>query len=95
MATITLTKSQKKIEVESGKILMQALLEAEVPVASSCNGDGVCAKCKLVIVQGAHGLSAENETEAFLREKFDLKKSERISCQTQVLKDVEVDAAYW
>lgn len=88
-------KHRPEIHVESGTNLMKALLAAEVPVASSCNGDGVCAKCRLQIHQGMANLSPMNDTEKFLKEKFQLKSNQRISCQTSVLGDVEVDASYW
>lgn len=95
MATITLFKTGRKIEALEGASLMKSLLAAKVPVASSCNGDGVCAKCKVQVIEGALGLSAANETEVFLSEKASLKKNERISCQTLVLSNVVVDAGYW
>jgi 2Fe-2S ferredoxin len=95
MPFISCKKTALKIEVPVGTTLMKALLGAGVPVASSCNGDGVCAKCRLQIVSGDNQLSKMGEVESFLQEKFQLKKGERISCQTQVLGDVEVDATYW
>ncbi len=95
MATITLVKSGRKIEALAGSSLMKSLLAAGVPVASSCHGDGVCAKCRVQILEGAENLSLRNETEVFLAEKASLKKNERISCQVEVLSDVVVDASYW
>ncbi len=88
-------KHRPAIQVIPGANLMKSLLGAEVPVASSCNGDGVCAKCRLTITVGEKNLSAPNDTEKFLKEKFQLKAHQRISCQTFVLDDVEVDAGYW
>jgi len=83
------------LKVIPGVNLMKALLEAEVPVASSCHGDGVCAKCRLKVTKGAENLSQPNETEVFLLDKFQLPADHRISCQTFVLGDIEVDAGYW
>lgn len=74
---------------------MKALLEAEIPVASSCDGDGVCAKCKITILAGQENLSLPNDTEIFLKEANSLPEDSRISCQTEVLGDVIVDASYW
>ena len=78
-----------------GANLMKALLQAGLPVASSCDGDGVCAKCKIVIVEGAENLSAENETEIFLKETNNIPNHSRISCQTEILGDVVIDTTYW
>ncbi|MGZ5280506.1 MAG: 2Fe-2S iron-sulfur cluster-binding protein [Pseudobdellovibrionaceae bacterium] len=96
MPVISFTKKHRSdLQVSVGANLMKSLLSAEVPVASSCNADGVCAKCRLQITKGLQNLSAPNETELFLKEKFQLKSNQRISCQTFVLGDVEVDASYW
>lgn len=88
-------KHRQPVTARSGEVLMKALLAQSVPVASSCHGDGVCGKCRLRITDGAMNLSPETELESFLREKYSLKADERISCQTQVLGPVEVDASYW
>ncbi|KYG67032.1 hypothetical protein AZI86_08430 [Bdellovibrio bacteriovorus] len=83
------------IEVPLNTNLMKALLQADLPVASSCDGDGVCAKCKIIIVEGAENLSRENATEIFLKESNNIPPQARISCQTGVLGDIVIDATYW
>jgi len=74
---------------------MQALLDGGLPVASSCSGDGVCAKCKIEILEGMENLSPENETESFLRESKGIPKGQRVSCQVQVLGDITINTTYW
>jgi 2Fe-2S ferredoxin len=74
---------------------MQALLDGGLPVASSCGGDGVCSKCAIQIVTGATNLSPQNETEKFLRERHELAKDVRVSCQTTIFGDITVDTPYW
>lgn len=95
MPKISFKKSFPAVEVAAGANLMSALLKAGRPVASSCNGDGVCAKCRVEVTAGAENLSAPNRTELFLRERENLPAGLRISCQTKVLADVEVDTSYW
>lgn len=74
---------------------MQALLSAGLPVASSCRGDGVCAKCRIEIIEGKENLTPEGDRESFLRERHDIPRAERVSCQVQVLGDLLVDTSYW
>ena len=95
MPLISFIKNKAPLEVPAGANLMKSLLDAGLPVASSCDGDGVCAKCKIQILQGSENLSKENETEQFLKEKNNLATNVRISCQTVVLGDITVDATYW
>ncbi|MFV3407414.1 2Fe-2S iron-sulfur cluster-binding protein [Bdellovibrio bacteriovorus] len=95
MPVISFKKNMPAVEVPADTVLMTALLDAGLPVASSCDGDGVCAKCKIIIVEGKENLSAENDTENFLREKNGLSSDVRISCQTRIQGNITVDATYW
>jgi ferredoxin, 2Fe-2S len=95
MPKIKFIKNKPEFEVPAGSNLMKSLLDHGLPVASSCNGDGVCSKCRLKIISGAENLSEPNETELILKEQNDIGKDFRISCQTEVLGDVTVDASYW
>ncbi len=87
--------NRSSIQVEKGTLLMKALLENGIPIASSCGGDGVCRKCVLKIVKGAENLPAPHELEEHLIERDSLAKDQRISCQVAVNGDITVDAPYW
>jgi 2Fe-2S ferredoxin len=95
MPTIRFRKPRPDLVVEEGANLMKALLAGGLPVASSCRGDGVCAKCRIEIVDGRKNLNPENELEKFLRERHQVEKDQRISCQTTVHGDITVDTSYW
>ena len=95
MPTITLHKSGRAISVAMGENLMQALLAAQIPVASSCHGDGVCAKCRVKIISSPSHLTANTRLETELRLKHQIPANERLACQADVLGDVTVDTDYW
>jgi 2Fe-2S ferredoxin len=95
MPMIRFKKNRPEMEVAAGSNLMRSLLRAGLPVASSCNSEGVCAKCGIRILEGMENLSAPNATEAFLKEKNNIRPDFRISCQTLVLGDILIDAGYW
>ncbi len=95
MPTIFFSDGASPIVLPQPTNLMQALLAAGKPVASSCKGDGVCGRCIIQILSGAENLSPKNATELFLYEKYRLRADQRISCQTEVLGDVKVHASYW
>lgn len=93
---ISFTKPHlQSFEAEGETNLMKALVEAGRPVASSCRGEGVCAKCKITVVSGADQLSVPNDLELFLKERENLGPQERISCQCVLLGDVQLDTKYW
>lgn len=74
---------------------MQALLDAGLPVASSCLGDGVCGRCRVQVLEGLQNLSPINTTEEILRGRLRLARDVRISCQTTVQGDITIDTSYW
>lgn len=95
MMEIKFSKSRKSIFCHEHENLMKVLLENSVPVASSCHGEGVCGKCKIRIVNGAENLSKSTGLEEFLVEKYNLEKNFRISCQTLIQGNIEIDTSYW
>jgi 2Fe-2S ferredoxin len=95
MPFIRFAKNYPEIEVEHGAVLMDSLLKAGLPVASSCHGDGVCAKCRIIVLEGLENLSKANPIEQMLRDRLRIPANVRISCQTQVLGDIRIDTSYW
>lgn len=79
------------LEVPLGANLMKALQDNGIPVASSCGGEAVCAKCRLSVEPAGE----PSEEEEFLLKKFKLSSPLRISCQVYVLTDLKVSASYW
>ena len=92
---IKFAKNRLPIAAVPGATLMQTLLDAGIAVASSCRGDGVCAKCRIQVIEGHENLTTPQATEIFLKDRHSLEKHERVSCQVQVLGDITVDAPYW
>jgi 2Fe-2S ferredoxin len=95
MPTIRFLRNRPSIEVQEGANLMKTLLNAHLPVASSCHGDGICGRCRIVIVEGRDHLSPINAAEEILRDRLKIPADVRISCQTQVFGDITIDASYW
>ncbi len=95
MPKIHFLKSRPSLEVSQGAPLMQALLDHGLPVASSCGGDGVCAKCRIEVIEGQKNLSPEGTKEAILREKHIFTKNERVSCQVTINGDIKINTSYW
>ena len=82
------------IDVNSKDPLMEQLIAAGIPVASSCGGDGICGKCAMRV------FSSGPLPEASLLEKKTLEKNqtqpgERLSCQLYVSKNLMVETNYW
>jgi len=85
--TITFYHPQEnKIEVNKGRDLLSAAIEAGLHIHSSCGGDGVCGRCKVYIKKGA--IKTEPSGRISLEER---KKGCVLACQTTVHSDVEVN----
>ena len=95
MPVIRFAKNFPERTVATGANLMEELLLAGLPVASSCHGDGICGKCRVRVIAGAENLSKIGSLEQLVRDRLKVPKEFRISCQTQVLGDIEVDTTYW
>jgi 2Fe-2S ferredoxin len=95
MPFIRFVKPRPPIEVEVGANLMQSLLAAGLPVASSCRGDGVCGKCRLFVDATPGAVLKESDLEISLRERHSIPAGFRVSCQLVILGDITVDATYW
>jgi len=49
---VTFYPDNKTIEVQKGKTILSAAISAGVYINSSCGGDGVCGRCKVVVKKG-------------------------------------------
>ena len=74
---------------------MQELLAQQIPVASSCNGDGICCKCKIQILSGTENLTPITKIEERHRQDGKLGTLERLACQCTALGDIEISTTYW
>jgi 2Fe-2S ferredoxin len=87
--------SERTIRVAPGTPLLDAAREAGLPVAQTCTGEGICARCGMEILGGGEGLDDESprETRAKARNRIDDKL--RLACLVQVDRDLTVTAPYW
>lgn len=74
-----------KIEAHKGRDLLSCAVEAGVHINSSCGGDGVCGRCKVIVKKGQ--VKTEPSGRISLKER---RKGYVLACQTTVHSDVEV-----
>ena len=92
MPKITLPQKKIAFVTPSGTNLMKALLANNIPVASSCLGDGICGKCRMTVV-GEVTEASEIEIQTRLRNQ--IPETERLACQLTVENDLIVSTSYW
>ena len=75
----------KDVLVEKNTTLLEAVQAADIPLNASCNGKGVCGKCKLVVESGM----VESAPTPLLNDE-EKRKKYVLACQTTVQGDVTV-----
>jgi ferredoxin len=85
----------RSLSVPSGTTLLEAALQAGLPVARACGGGGLCGRCGLEILSGAETLAAPSAAEQRAKESNRVPLELRLACQVEVRGPLEVTASYW
>jgi 2Fe-2S ferredoxin len=91
--TIRCPPLSRSLCVEPGANLFAAIRAADIPLGSSCGGDGICQKCVLTVTAGKAGLQVMGDVDPWLEDRPG--EDRVLSCQVAVVGDVEVEADYW
>ena len=94
MIKAQLPQLAKSISLDPEKTLMDQLLAVDIPVASSCGGDGICGKCIVLVIPGNSTTPPKNlEKETLLKNNGG--PNQRLSCQLVCKASVTVKTTYW
>lgn len=70
--------------------LLQALLDADVPIAHLCGGRARCSTCRVHVAAGSELLSERTEKEVAMAKRLDFPDEIRLACQTTARADVDL-----
>jgi len=90
---VTFTPLGLSAEARSDETLLDVARRAGAPLGNSCGGVGVCARCRVRVVEGADSLSAPTSVEVRFSKGF--AEGERMACQAVVGGDCTVTTTYW
>ena len=85
----------KSADAKANETLLDAARRANVPLGNSCGGIGICARCRVRIVEGAENLAAPTSVEERVSKQRGLTPDERLACQAIVRGDCAVTTTYW
>ncbi len=77
-------------EAKENETILDVARRAGAPLGNSCGGVGVCARCKVRVVEGE--LSEPTSMEGRFGK---LEFGERLACQAVVIGDCVVTTTYW
>jgi 2Fe-2S ferredoxin len=68
---------------------------AGAPIGNSCGATGICARCRIRVVDGAEQLSPMTSIELRTLTRVGFQAEERLACQCAVRGDCSVTTSYW
>jgi ferredoxin len=72
---------------------LRAAVKAGLPIGQSCRGLGICAACRVRVVEGEVGPA--DELERALAARNPLGPGERYACRARVLAECTITTTYW
>ena len=93
MPEIQFRPSGRRIRVRRGTLLIDAVREAGLPIASPCGDDLICGKCGVRVLAGS--LAREKPVERAAKERNRIDPALRLACAVRVRDDLVVTADYW
>ena len=85
----------KSADAKANETLLDAARRANAPLGNSCGGVGICARCRVRVVEGAENLSPPTSVEVRVSQQRGLAADERLACQAVVLGECAVTTTYW
>ncbi len=85
----------RSAEGKSDETLLDLARRASVPLGNACGGIGICARCRVRIVEGAGNLTAPTAIETRVSAERGLDPDERLACQAVVRGNCSITTSYW
>lgn len=79
---------EKRLEINSGSKLLQALADEKIFLSSACGGGGTCGQCRVRVKSGGGDILPTEEPHFTKRE---IKDGWRLGCQMHVKQDLEIE----
>lgn len=95
MATVSFPPFGRTAEAKANETVLDAARRAAVPLGNSCGGVGICARCRVRVVEGAEALAPMTSIEIRVTQQRGFAPEERLACQAVVQGDCAVTTSYW
>jgi 2Fe-2S ferredoxin len=95
MPTVTFDRLDKTGEAYECETILDVARRVGAPLGASCGSVGVCARCKVCVLEGADSLTPPTSIELRTMAARGFKPEERLACQAVVRGDVRVGTGYW
>jgi len=82
-------------DTHPGETVLDAARRVGAPLGNSCGAVGICARCRIRVIEGAAQLAPPTAIEARISSQRGFAPDERLACQSVVLGDCTVTTTYW
>ena len=82
MSHLTVWPDDRNLEFEPEANVLDALVEAHVPIAHLCGGKARCSTCRVRVFEGTENLLPRTEAEQAMAERLSFPDEVRLACQT-------------
>lgn len=94
-ATVRFEPSGREVTVVHDTTLLDAVLQASLPLGQSCDGIALCGFCRVTVVDGLANLSPRVGEELKLLQSLHAGPTERLACCAKVQGPVVLTTDYW
>jgi 2Fe-2S ferredoxin len=84
-----------EVDVVDGATLLRAVVRGRMPIGRSCRGEGVCAACRVRILEGVESVEPMDDVERALSAREPLPFDERYACRARLRGPVTLTTSYW
>lgn len=90
MPKVQTLPDNQAIDIASSETLLDAMIDAEIPITYACGGHAHCSTCRVMILEGAKHCSPLTPAEEELAKSLQFPVHIRLACQTTVTGDVSI-----
>ncbi len=92
---VSISINGQEIEVDRGRSILAASMQAGVKHMHLCGGRGLCSTCRVRVIEGAEQLSVMTRYEKIsLRSHLSFSAEIRLACQAKVMGPVKVETVF-
>ena len=92
---VTFIPLGREASAKDNETVLDVARRTGAPLGASCGGVGVCARCKVRVVEGAENLSPPTSIELRIGGQRGFAADERMACQAVVTGPCSVTTTYW
>ena len=84
------TEFSTSIEFNGSQNLLELLNASKVSISQSCDGNGTCTTCRVLVIENLDSFGDRTEIECERATERSFLKSERLACQCEINNSAEI-----